>query len=303
MQVDGPHRQEHSGRSEFAMIHQSRQPLVSIVIPVHNGMPFIRVAVQSALDQDYENLEVLVMENMSDDGTAEWLSEITDPRVRVVSQDDLVSVDRNFTDAVATATGEFLRILCADDFLRPGAVAAHVGAFERYPDAVLVSSVRDICDERGKTLIKARGLDGLDTVSTREEVVRACGEYGTNVIGEPFCRTSAVHAELPFSPEARFVLDLELYVRVLRHGTLVTIPGTYSAFRVSESGYSAGAPNSQAAHFTSWFSSLSADPSLDLTADEVRYAAKQARKNQNARSVFYRYVQVRNRARQLMRRS
>lgn len=285
------------------MIHTSRQPLVSIVIPVHNGLPFLRDAVQSALVQDYEDLEILVMENMSDDGTAEWLSKITDPRVRVVSQDDLVSVDRNFTDAVACATGEFLRILCADDLLRQGAVAAHVGAFSRHPDAVMVSSARDICDESGKTLIKARGLDGLDTVNTREMVVRACGEYGTNVVGEPFCRTSAIQEELPFTPEARFVLDLELYARVLRHGTLVTIPGTYSAFRVSASSYSAGTPNSQAAHFTSWFSSLSADPSLVLTADEIRYAAKQARKNQNARSVFYRYVQARDRARRLMRRS
>ena len=261
------------------MIHTSRQPLVSIVIPVHNGLPFLRDAVQSALVQDYEDLEILVMENMSDDGTAEWLSKITDPRVRVVSQDDLVSVDRNFTDAVACATGEFLRILCADDLLRQGAVAAHVGAFSRHPDAVMVSSARDICDESGKTLIKARGLDGLDTVNTREMVVRACGEYGTNVVGEPFCRTSAIQEELPFTPEARF------------------------AFRGSASSYSAGTPNSQAAHFTSWFSSLSADPSLVLTADEIRYAAKQARKNQNARSVFYRYVQARDRARRLMRRS
>ena len=47
--------------------------LASIVIPVYNGMPFLPEAVASALAQDYRDLEVVVVENGSTDGTAEWL--------------------------------------------------------------------------------------------------------------------------------------------------------------------------------------------------------------------------------------
>ena len=49
------------------------RPLVSIVIPVYNGMPYLPDAVGSALAQDYEPIEVVVVENGSTDGSAEWL--------------------------------------------------------------------------------------------------------------------------------------------------------------------------------------------------------------------------------------
>lgn len=272
---------------------------VSVVIPVHNGMPHIKQALDSALCQDYDDLEVLVVENESDDGTDAWLREFRDPRLRIVRQPALVPVERNFSDAVAHASGEFVRLLCADDFLKPGAVRAHIEGFAQYPEAVLVASTRDICDERGKTIIRNRGLDGLAEVNTRAEVVSACGEYGTNVVGEPFCRTAALQAELPFNPEHRFVLDIELYIRALRHGPLVTISGSYSTFRVGSSSYSAAASSSQAAQFSAWFETLQDEPDLGVSAEVAQRAAKQARKNQRARAVVYRLLAARDSLRRL----
>lgn len=272
---------------------------VSVVIPVHNGLPHIRQALESALNQDYPDLEVLVVNNSSDDGTNEYLAGLTDPRVRILDQPQFVQVDQNFTDAVAAASGEFVRLLCADDFLHPGAVRAHVAAFEQYPDAVLVGSRRDICDDRGTTIIKGRGLDGLRTVNSRAEVVAACVANGTNVIGEPFARTHPLRAELPFNPDLRFVLDIDLYIKALRHGGLVTIPGVYSAFRVGASSYSASAAGNQAEQFTQWIEQLRDDESLHLTSEDVRVARKRARSNQRGRSAFYRYLSVREKLRRL----
>lgn len=242
------------------------------------------------------------MENRSEDGTTQWLSELDDPRVRIIEQPELVSVDRNFSDAARAASGEYLRILCADDLLKPGAIAAHLAAFAQYPEAALVGSSRDIVDERGRRLIRGRGLDGLDLVNTRLDVVAACAEYGTNVVGEPFCRTAPVQMELPFSSELRFVLDIELYVRVLRHGLLATIPGSYSAFRVRPSGYSTEAASSQCAQFTQWMKELSSDPSLEITDEVIKRASAEARKNQVARNMMYRYLRVRERLRGFGRR-
>ena len=279
------------------MSEQAATPLspgmVSIVIPVHNGLPYIEESVESALNQDYPNIEVLVMENVSDDGTKEYLESINDPRVRIVEQPQLVPVDQNFTSAVGAASGEFVRILCADDFLKPGAVSAHVAAFSENPNAVLVSSTRDICDERGKTIIKGRGLDGLNVVSDRSDVVSACLEYGTNVIGEPFCRTSALQAELPFSSELKYVLDVELYVRALRWGTLATISGAYSGYRIVLTSYSSEVAARQGDDFAQWVVRLAADDSLDITDEAIEHARKQARKNQFARKLLYRYLGIR----------
>lgn len=282
--------------SPQGLLHSGR---VSVVIPVHNGMPHIKQALESALSQDYDDLEILVVENDSDDGTDVWLREIRDPRLKIVRQPSLVPVERNFSDAVAQASGEFVRLLCADDFLKPGAVRAHVEGFLQHPEAVLVASTRDICDERGKTIIRNRGLDGLAEVNTRADVVSACGEYGTNVVGEPFCRTAALQAELPFNSKHRFVLDIELYIRALRYGPLVTISGSYSTFRVGSSSYSAAASNSQASQFSAWFESLQDEPDLGVSAEIAQRAARQARKNQRARAVVYRLLAARDRLRRL----
>lgn len=268
---------------------------VSIVMPVHNGMPYIKAALESALSQDHDDLEILVMENMSDDGTTEWLDRLDDPRIRVVKQPTLVLVDRNFSDAVAAASGEFLRILCADDLLKPGAVSAHLQAFDAHPDAVLVASTRDICDSREKVLIRARGLDGLGPVNTRRDVAVACAKYGTNVIGEPFCRTAAVKAELPFRPEPRYVLDVDLYVRALKHGTLATLQGCFSTYRVLVESYSAEGSKTQAAEFTEWVDLLSKDPALGLSSVVRKRSRRRARSNQYARSLVYRYLELRAR--------
>jgi glycosyltransferase involved in cell wall biosynthesis len=48
----------------------------TIVIPVHNGMPYIKDCIKSALAQDYSNFNIIILENMSDDGTAEYLDSL-----------------------------------------------------------------------------------------------------------------------------------------------------------------------------------------------------------------------------------
>ena len=74
-----------------------RSPLVSIVIPVFNGMPYVQDAVRSALRQTYKNLEIHVLDNSSDDGTAPWLMSLEDPRLRVHFRDATQPVGDNWT--------------------------------------------------------------------------------------------------------------------------------------------------------------------------------------------------------------
>ena len=115
---------------------------VSVVIPVHNGMPHLPETLASVLSQTRIPDEIVVFENGSTDGTAEWLAEHAPAVVRVVVQPTMVSAAANFTRAVQASTGDLVKLLCADDILEPTAIEVQSSALERHPGAVLAASQR-----------------------------------------------------------------------------------------------------------------------------------------------------------------
>jgi glycosyltransferase involved in cell wall biosynthesis len=94
-------------------------PLVSIMIPTYNQAEFLPVAVQSALDQDYVNLEVVISDDCSDDRTGEVLKRFEeDRRVRVFRNSENLGRVKNYRKTLYDyARGKFVLNLDGDDFL------------------------------------------------------------------------------------------------------------------------------------------------------------------------------------------
>jgi glycosyltransferase involved in cell wall biosynthesis len=92
-------------------------PSISVITPVYNGMPFIRECIESILQQDCENWEMIISDNNSNDGTTEYLKTITDPRIKIFYQIENLGIFGNLNFAFNQATSEFSQILCADDYL------------------------------------------------------------------------------------------------------------------------------------------------------------------------------------------
>ena len=106
--------------------------LASIVIPVHNGEPLLRRALQGALKQTYSNTEIICVDDGSDDYTPEYLREVAaaHPNVVVTRQENSgVAAARN--RGIAMARGEFVSFLDADDLWHPEKLASEIAALER----------------------------------------------------------------------------------------------------------------------------------------------------------------------------
>jgi glycosyltransferase involved in cell wall biosynthesis len=103
----------------------NRPPLVSVGIPTFNRLIMLRRAVESVLAQDYPNLEVVISDNASTDGTPTWCEEIArrDRRVRFVRQPTNVGAFANFARVFELSRGGLYMVLGDDDWLDPSYVS------------------------------------------------------------------------------------------------------------------------------------------------------------------------------------
>lgn len=124
---------------------------VSLALPTLNMGDTIAQAMSSVLDQSHKDVELLVQDANSDDGTSEALAAFDDARVDVVREADDGQADA-VNRALARATGEIYGWLNADDELTPGSLARVVSVFEQEPAVDLVYGRGSYVDRAGSPL-------------------------------------------------------------------------------------------------------------------------------------------------------
>jgi glycosyltransferase involved in cell wall biosynthesis len=266
-------------------------PLVSVVVPAYQSERYIAETLESALDQTYPHLEVVVADHSSTDRTWEIVDRYSaDPRVRVFRTSAGGGAARNWNRVTDEARGKYVKLLCADDLLRPTCVQEQVRVAEVHPDVVMVAAKRDIIDARGTPLIRSRGLAGLAGLVPGDVAIRHTVRAGTNVFGEPagvLLRTTTVRKVGGWGAEQAYLIDEDLYVRVLQHGSLYAIPRSLAAFRVSESQWSVSLVNRQAAQAASLHSRLHRDHPDVVSSFDRRLGSLRARTMAWKRRVAY----------------
>lgn len=130
-------------------------PRVTVAIPVYNGLPYLKEAVDSILSQDFEDLELIIADNASTDGTEALCRQYatSDPRVRYFRHVENMGAAANFNFCVARAKGEFFKWAAADDVCGQGWLSQSVQALDQAgPGAVLAYSWIQWIDESSANL-------------------------------------------------------------------------------------------------------------------------------------------------------
>lgn len=128
------------------------KPLISVVIPAYNCARYLSAAIQSALDQTYPNIEVVVVNDGSPDNTDEVVQPFLDRIVYIKQKNKGLSGARNA--GFRAGKGEYVCFLDADDILLPHKFEKQMAVFEREPDlGVVISGYYDITDD-GETILQ-----------------------------------------------------------------------------------------------------------------------------------------------------
>jgi len=123
---------------------------VSVIIPAYNAMAFLPKTVGSVLSQTFDSFEVIVVNDGSSDETEQWVSQIPDPRVKLISQNNQGLAEARNT-GIAHAQGEYIAFLDADDLWSPTKLEKQVRVLEKNPEAGLVYTWVTYIDEKGKS--------------------------------------------------------------------------------------------------------------------------------------------------------
>ncbi|QLE56154.1 glycosyltransferase family A protein [Nostoc sp. TCL26-01] len=124
-------------------------PKVTVVIPSYNGMKYLPATVESVLQQTFRDIEILIINDGSTDNIIEWATQITDPRVRLISQENQgLSGARN--TGIINAAGEYIAFIDADDLWLPTKLEKQVQCLDNSPQAGLAYTWTAWTDETGK---------------------------------------------------------------------------------------------------------------------------------------------------------
>ena len=114
-------------------------PKVSVIVPIYNQAGFIRETVESVLSQDYPNIELVLSDDGSTDGTSDVLREYAagEPeRVKLIASEENTGIAGAFNRALDAHTGDYVAWLGGDDVMLPGKLSRQIAALESHPEAI-----------------------------------------------------------------------------------------------------------------------------------------------------------------------
>jgi glycosyltransferase involved in cell wall biosynthesis len=206
------------------------RPVVSIVVPAFDRAGFVETAITSLLEQDYEHLEVIALDDGSRDETSAVLERIAqrDHGDRFMwSRHDNVGQSTTINRGFERARGDLLGYLSSDDYLMPGAISRLAEVAEEHPEGDVFYPDFFIVDERDRVIAHLQGMQHTLVDALRWAVCLP----GVGAL----MRRSCYERIGGWDPRYRFAPDLEWWLRA-GDAKFVPVPEPLGAWRVHGGG-------------------------------------------------------------------
>ena len=203
----------------------STQPKVSIITPSFDQARFLEQTMRSVLEQDYPNIEYIVIDGGSSDGSLEIIQNYADRLAYWQSQKDKGQTDA-INQGFARATGEILAWLNSDDILYPGAVSSAVRQLRDHPEVGMVYSDCHWINAQGKVIGNFPAAQ-TDLKKLRRGYVHIPQQTA-------FFRADLWRKVGPLDDGFYFAMDYDLWTRLAERAPLLYVPELWAAFRLHE---------------------------------------------------------------------
>lgn len=184
-------------------------PKVSIVIPVYNGANYISSAIDSALNQTYKNIEVIVVNDGSnDEGKTEKIAKSYGNKIRYFLKEN-GGVSTAFNLGIKKMTGEYFSWLSHDDLYYPNKIEAQIDYLKEYGDKnIALYSDYDIIDEKSNFIYRMIN-DHIDHEYLKHVIIN-CPIHGSTVL----IHNSIFKKVGLFNEDLRVIQDFDMWQRI-----------------------------------------------------------------------------------------
>jgi glycosyltransferase involved in cell wall biosynthesis len=205
-------------------------PSVSVLMPVRNGMPYLREAVESIVSQSFQDWEMVVVENGSTDGTVEFLQTRRESEARMtVVTEERPGVARSLNKGLAVCSGTWIARIDADDRAMPRRLEKQAAFMAINPDVVTVSCFAYYINEAGRRVALAP-----HDLTTREAYARYMS--GSDLIGllhpGAFIRRDALLKIGGYRADYEPAEDIDLWNRLSELGPVLVLPEFLMEYRL-----------------------------------------------------------------------
>ena len=200
---------------------------ISIVTPNFNGATYLERTITSVINQHYPNLEYIIIDGGSTDGSVEIIKKYEKKIAWWTSEKD-----KGQTDAInkgfARVTGEILAWINSDDTYEPGAISAAVKYWQEHPNVGMVYGDCNFINESGKVIGK------FNSAQTNHKLIRQ--GYVHIPQQTMFFRADLWKQVGPLDPSFYFAMDYDLWTRISACSAIKYVPQTWANFRLHTSG-------------------------------------------------------------------
>ena len=216
----------------------------TIVIPVHNGMPFIKDCIQSALSQDYPDYNVIILENKSDDGTAQYLDTLPSPKIQIVKSDKLLSIEENWSRIKDLSLNEYMTILMADDKLENNYLSLIAEMIKKHPSCNIYRTNIRLINEKSEVFYSSDIKEQITIYDYLEG--RLNHTYTETAAG--YCFKTARYKEIGgIACQYRLMhTDDKLFMQAIGEQNYMAVSPSYGANYRCHTGSESGSPNPEA---------------------------------------------------------
>lgn len=211
---------------------------VTVAIPTFNRLELLKRSVESALSQGYEDLEIIISDNASTDGTQQYLQGLLDPRIKVLLNSENRGMVANWERCLNSATGTYFILLSDDDaFVDNDAIAKVMNHFCRaggekigvlFSDVVLERVSRNIRKGTSADKVSFSAAELITRFYANEISVFPCATY--------FRTKDLINMGGYQSFDAKLAVDACAWMKVaLEYGHAERVPEQLSLYRVHES--------------------------------------------------------------------
>ncbi len=216
-------------------------PLISVIIPTYNGEKTIIETIESVLNQTFQDFELIVINDGSQDSTLEIVSCIQDSRMKVLSYPNAgLAASRN--RGISHAVGEYISFIDDDDLWTPDKLEAQLKVLQDNPEAAVAYSWTDYIDESSKFLRRGGYSTASGDVLAKLLVVDFL-ENGSNAL----IRRQALIEIGGFDESLPAAEDWDIFLRLAACYPFVAVPSPQILYRSSVYSMSANVARQEAA--------------------------------------------------------